>query len=194
MLVRAIAVFPVFRLLTDFVCLLTYEFSLSLWKIARCSVILLLPFICIEYTSVWVRTLLVIGTDCIDFYQILTAFNKVNKIALEVAHGNWKKVKNIYKLVFDRGDSFNQMNHNYRLCTPKYHVIATTVALNLNTTLHQNIIPICQKHKALFYGICCLLVLNDRWWELVIRFDFDFDFWCLTPLSAIFQLYHGDQF
>jgi len=22
----------------------------------------------------------------------------------------------------------------------------------------------------------------------------DFDFWCLTPLSAIFQLYHGDQF
>ena len=23
---------------------------------------------------------------------------------------------------------------------------------------------------------------------------FDFDFWCLTPLSAIFQLYHGNQF
>jgi len=22
----------------------------------------------------------------------------------------------------------------------------------------------------------------------------DDDFWCLTPLSAIFQLYHGDQF
>jgi len=20
------------------------------------------------------------------------------------------------------------------------------------------------------------------------------DFWCLTPVSAIFQLYHGDQF
>ena len=37
------AVFPVFRLLTDFVCLLTYEFCLSLWKIARYSVILLLP-------------------------------------------------------------------------------------------------------------------------------------------------------
>ena len=29
--------------LTDFVCLLIYEFCLSLWKIARCSVILLLP-------------------------------------------------------------------------------------------------------------------------------------------------------
>ena len=40
--VRAIAVF---RLLTDFVCLLTYEFCLSLWKIARCSVILLLPLL-----------------------------------------------------------------------------------------------------------------------------------------------------
>jgi hypothetical protein len=33
----------VFRLLTDFVCLLTYDFCLFLWKIARCSVILLLP-------------------------------------------------------------------------------------------------------------------------------------------------------
>jgi hypothetical protein len=22
----------------------------------------------------------------------------------------------------------------------------------------------------------------------------EFEFWCLTPLSAIFQLYHGDQF
>ena len=41
--VRAIAVFPVFRLLTNLVCLLTYEFCLSLWKIARCSVILLVP-------------------------------------------------------------------------------------------------------------------------------------------------------
>ena len=38
-----ITVFPVFRLLTDFVCLYTYEFWLSLYKIARSSVILLLP-------------------------------------------------------------------------------------------------------------------------------------------------------
>ena len=33
----------VFRLLTDFVCLYTYEFWLSLCKIVRSSVILLLP-------------------------------------------------------------------------------------------------------------------------------------------------------
>ena len=38
-----ITVFTVFRLLTDFVCLYTYEFWLSLCKIARSSVILLLP-------------------------------------------------------------------------------------------------------------------------------------------------------
>jgi hypothetical protein len=25
-------------------------------------------------------------------------------------------------------------------------------------------------------------------------FEFEFEFWCLTPLSAILQLYHGDQF
>ena len=47
--VRAIAVFPVFRLLTDFICLLIYEFCLSLWKIARCSVILLLPLFVFLY-------------------------------------------------------------------------------------------------------------------------------------------------
>ena len=46
------AVFPVFRLLTDFVCLCTYEFWLSLWKIARCSLMLLLPlFHIIPYYS-----------------------------------------------------------------------------------------------------------------------------------------------
>jgi hypothetical protein len=44
--------FPVFRLLTDFVCLLTYEFWLSLWKIVRCSVILLLPLLNINEFSV----------------------------------------------------------------------------------------------------------------------------------------------
>ena len=36
-------VFTVFRLLTDFVCLHNYEFWLSLCKIVRSSVILLLP-------------------------------------------------------------------------------------------------------------------------------------------------------
>ena len=41
--VRAIAVFLVFWLLTDFVCLCTYGFCLSLRKIVRSSVILLLP-------------------------------------------------------------------------------------------------------------------------------------------------------
>jgi hypothetical protein len=40
--VRVITVFTVFRLLTDFVCLYTYEFWLSLCKIVRNSVILLL--------------------------------------------------------------------------------------------------------------------------------------------------------
>ena len=41
--VRVITVFTVIRLLTDFVCIYTYEFWLSLCKIVRSSVILLLP-------------------------------------------------------------------------------------------------------------------------------------------------------
>ena len=40
---RIVSVFTVFRLLTDFVCLYNYEFWLSLCKIVRSSVILLLP-------------------------------------------------------------------------------------------------------------------------------------------------------
>jgi hypothetical protein len=37
--------FVIFRLLTDFVCLYTYEFRLFLFKIVRSSVILLLPLL-----------------------------------------------------------------------------------------------------------------------------------------------------
>ena len=46
--VRVITVFTVFRLLTGFVCLYTYEFWLSLCKIVRSSVILLLPLFLIN--------------------------------------------------------------------------------------------------------------------------------------------------
>jgi hypothetical protein len=41
--VRVITFFPVFRLLTDFVCSYTYEFWLSLWNSVRSSIMLLLP-------------------------------------------------------------------------------------------------------------------------------------------------------
>ena len=41
----SLTAFTVFRLLTDFVCLYTYGFWLSLCKIVRSSVILLLPLI-----------------------------------------------------------------------------------------------------------------------------------------------------
>ena len=43
-------VITVFRLLTDFVCLYNYEFWLSLCKIVRSSVILLLPLLWLIYT------------------------------------------------------------------------------------------------------------------------------------------------
>ena len=63
--VSVITVFTVFRLLTDFVCLYNYEFWLSLCKIVRSSIILLLPllnalsmfmlFICDNMWSFWVE-------------------------------------------------------------------------------------------------------------------------------------------
>ena len=45
--------FSVFRLLTDFVCLYTYEFWLSLSKIVRSSVILLLPLLSSLCVTSW---------------------------------------------------------------------------------------------------------------------------------------------
>jgi hypothetical protein len=53
----AVPVFPVFQLLTDFVCLLAYELCLSIWKIARCSVILLLPLFPDQEQQSTVKTL-----------------------------------------------------------------------------------------------------------------------------------------
>ena len=47
--------YSVFWLLTDFVCLLIHEFCLSLWKIARCSVILLLALLDILPPSIIAR-------------------------------------------------------------------------------------------------------------------------------------------
>ena len=61
-------VFTVFRLLTDFVCLYNYQFWLSLCKIVRSSVILLLPLstqsciskicrkICFNFIYIWNNT------------------------------------------------------------------------------------------------------------------------------------------
>ena len=50
--VSVITVFTVFRLLTDFACLYTYEFWLSLWKIVRSTVILLLPLLA-KWSETW---------------------------------------------------------------------------------------------------------------------------------------------
>ena len=47
-----ITVFTVFRLLTDFVCLYNCEFWLSLYKIVRSSVILLLPLFTVHSNAI----------------------------------------------------------------------------------------------------------------------------------------------
>ena len=49
--VRVTTVFTVFRMLTDFVCLYTYEFWLFLCKIVRSSIILLLPLFPITHQN-----------------------------------------------------------------------------------------------------------------------------------------------
>jgi len=53
------------RLLTDFVCLLNYEFWLSLWKIALCSVMLLLPLFNTVWLSCWGHLIILLQKLCL---------------------------------------------------------------------------------------------------------------------------------
>ena len=67
--------YTVFRLLTDFFCLYNYEFWLSLYKIVRSSVILLLPL----YTN---KPIVFIDWISMIFSKLkqLVWFRKVNRI------------------------------------------------------------------------------------------------------------------
>jgi hypothetical protein len=65
-------VFTVLRLLTDFVCLYNYEFLLSLCKIARSSVILLLPLFCIGEGNVDVKLSLTRPPISLTHFQMIS--------------------------------------------------------------------------------------------------------------------------
>ena len=67
-------VFTVFRLLTDFVCLYTYEFWLSLCKIVRSSVILLLPLFIIRYSVSLSRTPFKLPWSIVNQETILSTY------------------------------------------------------------------------------------------------------------------------
>ena len=48
--------------------------------------------------------------------------------------------------------------------------------------------------ELLVLGLHCQHVFKFTSLNNSNEFEFEFLFWCLTPLSAISQLYHGDQF
>ena len=92
--VRVITVFTVFRLLTDFVCLYTCEVWLSLCKIVRNSVILLLPLF--KTTTIFgnIQQVLILFPNQIfeiysNIYFIhneLLACTKLQTISIELYH------------------------------------------------------------------------------------------------------------
>jgi hypothetical protein len=84
------------------------------------------------------------------------------------------------------------------------------VVLSVFLDLHFLITPLVSSDDQAVYVVMNLHVSNvekyvfmlvymvelfDFWYSCAPVWLIDLiDFWCLTPLSAIFQLYHGDQF
>ena len=106
---------PVFRLLTDFVCLYNYEFWLSLCKIARSSVILLLPlFICINtpaapaygvYISQFIRYSRTFGSNHYFFYRgLLLTRKQLNQSFLVVKLKS--SLRKFYSRLHDFGNRY----------------------------------------------------------------------------------------
>jgi hypothetical protein len=64
--------------------------------------------------------------------------------------------------------------------------------VNYKSLLNNNTleVEIRKEHQTLYKLITMKSVKMEK--SLLNRFDLIF--WCLTPFSAIFQLYHGDQF
>jgi hypothetical protein len=50
-----------------------------------------------------------------------------------------------------------------------------------------DILRVAQRVRS--FLVCYVLPL-----KMSNKFEFEFEFLCLTPISAIFQLYHGDKF
>jgi hypothetical protein len=115
--VRVITIFPVFLLLTDFVCLYTYEFCLSLFK------------------------------NC-DKY-------KLDKIILKVPTCMSKYVPIILR------------TENVLFGVLSQHFFLTTSDVKTQQSPHKR----CRTLRFIWICLCDL-----------------------TPLSTVFQLYHGDQF
>jgi hypothetical protein len=99
-------VFTVFRLLTDFVCLYNYEFGLSLCKIVRSSVILLLPLFNITCSNESQYTCFIVGyrrrwhfgCKLWWFNFICSKFNKLYNYNINILHykttGLWNNFNN----------------------------------------------------------------------------------------------------
>ena len=69
--------------------------------------------------------------------------------------------------------------------------------LLVKCTLLSNLQSRARTHAVLVISLCELYRSNDltHWaTRRYYRTYKELEFWCLTPLSAIFQIYHGDQF
>ena len=104
---RVITVFTVFRLLTDFVCLYNYEFWLSLCKIVRSSVILLLPLLLSKklyidthwHNPIWKKKY---QNEYEDFCHILR--NSINPL-ISIMCGKKLKSNNCFSILFGSENS-----------------------------------------------------------------------------------------
>ena len=144
--------FSVFRLLTDFVCLYTYEFWLSLCKIVRSSVIVLLPLFGIFYLfsitikKVYVKTSDVFLADNSLFLKLkFTGRNICVKLNLrtrlvgavcELWEINIKLKKNSHNDVFNNHKKSDHIDWIFFCASIFVITVMTTPILVYSTLLH----------------------------------------------------------
>jgi hypothetical protein len=90
----------VFLLLTDFVCLYTYEFWLSLCKIVRSSVILLLPLYTIYKSNSWCDHLCVIWGIINTMLCYTCVINTVQKVSKYWNRQNHSTTGKLFEYMF----------------------------------------------------------------------------------------------
>jgi hypothetical protein len=83
-----------------------------------------------------------------------------------------------------------------RLCIEKLYKSFTRSLLDYSDVIYDNCSNVDSTKIGNNHRRACIILRGairvNKHKTLLKEFEIEFEYWCLTPLSAIFQLYHGD--